>query len=77
MLRFLLDSSEFNLATYGGKRSNHFKPPPTINPLPYGPEHQTLQYMLGTVNIAEASYKDNGRLIQKWLGQLDWGTPEE
>lgn len=30
----------------------------------------TLQYLLGTVNIPEASYEDNSRLVKEWLHQL-------
>ncbi|KAJ7574764.1 hypothetical protein C8J56DRAFT_1007882 [Mycena floridula] len=30
-----------------------------------------MQYMLGSVNIAEASYEDNLRLIKEWLQQLN------
>ncbi len=77
VLRILLDCPEFNLATYGAKGSEYFSPPTPRKALPCGPEHRTLQYMLGTVNVAEASYEDNERLIHEWLGQLGWGTPEE
>jgi len=33
-----------------------------------------LQYLLGTVNIAEASYEDNYRLVSEWFSQLGWDT---
>jgi hypothetical protein len=77
VLQFLLDAPEFNLKIYGGAKSQHFKPPPLVDPLPCGPEHQTLQYLLGTVNVVEASYKDNQRLTQEWLGQLGWSNTLE
>lgn len=46
------------------------KPPASVKQLPYGQENVTLQYMLGTVNIPEASYEDHGRLIKEWCSQL-------
>jgi hypothetical protein len=33
--------------------------------------------MLGTVNISEASYEDNMKLIHEWMDQLGWGDSEE
>jgi hypothetical protein len=43
--------------------------------LPVGGEHTTLQYLLGTVNIPEATYEDNDRLISEWFRQLGWANP--
>ncbi|KAJ7789722.1 hypothetical protein B0H14DRAFT_3161922 [Mycena olivaceomarginata] len=40
------------------------------------PDHTVLQYLLGTVNIPEASYEDNSRLIIEWLRQLKLGGIE-
>ncbi|KAG5634601.1 hypothetical protein H0H81_001411 [Sphagnurus paluster] len=75
VLRFLLDAPEFNLETYKGKDSDALKPPPPVDQLPCGPDHVALQYLLGTVNIPEASYKDHERLIDEFFGQLGWKTP--
>jgi len=73
VLRFLLESPEFNLKKYSGKCSKIFNPPTPIHKVKGGPEHQTLQYLLGTVNIPEASYEDNGRLVDEWMMQMGWG----
>ena len=77
VLRYLLDSPEFKLKTYHGQNSEHFNPPPAVVQLPSGEENITLQYLLGTVNIPEASYEDNGRLINEWFKQLGWNNPGE
>ncbi|KAF8168910.1 hypothetical protein BJ912DRAFT_862407 [Pholiota molesta] len=77
ILRFLLDAPDFNLKTYGARNSEHFKPPAPIYALPCGEKHRTLQYLLGTVNIPEASYENNEKLIKQWLDQLGWNSPEE
>lgn len=76
VLQFLLESPEFNLQTYHGKDSKLFDPVPPVDQLPVGPEHKTLQYLLGSVGIPEASYEDNARLIIEWLGQLGINTDE-
>jgi len=73
VLRFLLESPEFNLKKYSGKRSKIFNPPTPIRKVKGGPEHRTLQYLLRTVNIPEASYEDNGRLVDEWMTQMGWG----
>lgn len=72
ILQFLLDAADFDFKTYPDKKSDCFKPPSPIDQLPCGPEHATLQYILGTVNISETSYEDNSRLIYEWLTQLGW-----
>lgn len=77
ILRSLLDAPDFSLKTYGARCSPLFEPPPPIHALPCGPENRTLQYLLGTVNIPEASYEDNERLIKEWMSQLGWGSPAE
>jgi hypothetical protein len=71
VLRFLLEAPEFNLATYRNKDSAVFEPPPPVNQLPTGRDSITLQYLLGTVDIPEASYEDHSRLIKEWFRQLD------
>ena len=59
VLRFLLESPQFDLKTYFGKDDAALKPPPAVDQLPSGKNNITLQYLLGTVNIPEASYADN------------------
>ena len=76
VLRFLLESPLFNFSTYEHKHDELLKPPPPVRQLPSGPDHITLQFLLGTVNIPEASYEDNGQLIKEWLHQLGLDTPE-
>ncbi|KAH9474970.1 hypothetical protein JR316_0012069 [Psilocybe cubensis] len=77
ILRFLLDSPEFNIKLYGARNSPLFNAPPPVDALPCGPAHRTLQYLLGTVNIPKASYEDNERLVREWISQLGWNTLEE
>jgi hypothetical protein len=76
VLRFLLNAPEFDLQTYKPKDSHVLQPPPPRIQLPSGHDHITLQYLLGTVNIPEASYEDNSRLIKEWLHQLQLDTPD-
>ncbi|KAJ7591737.1 hypothetical protein C8J56DRAFT_1046070 [Mycena floridula] len=70
VLDFLLNAPEFNLKTYSGKDSPALNPPPPVRQLPSGPDHITLQHLLGSVNIPEASYHDHIKLIHEWLTQL-------
>ncbi|TRM57980.1 hypothetical protein BD626DRAFT_540231 [Schizophyllum amplum] len=78
ILRFLLESPEFDFATYSDKSSAAVQRPAHSKALPHGKEHATLQRMLGSVDIAEASYEDNERLITEWLRQLGLsGTEKE
>ena len=70
VLRFLLINPDFDLPSYSFSKSHLLHPPNPRHPLPTGPKHVTLQYLLGTVNIPEASYDDNSRLIKEWLRQL-------
>jgi hypothetical protein len=74
VLQFLLESPEFDYQTYSGKGSITLNAPPPVNQLPSGKEHITLQYLLGTVNIPEASYEDNNRLIEEWFKQIGWNN---
>ena len=74
ILRFLLETPEFDYQTYSDKDDAASKPPAPVNELPAGPAHVTLQYLLGTVNIPEASYEDNVRLMEEWYKQLGWKT---
>jgi hypothetical protein len=77
VLRFLLESPQFDFKTYSGKDSPLLKAPPPIDQLPTGPEHITLQYLLGTVNIPEASYADNDRLMDEFFNQIGWNNVSE
>ncbi|KAJ7260768.1 hypothetical protein C8J57DRAFT_1072247 [Mycena rebaudengoi] len=76
VLRFLFDSPDFDFETYSGREHLLLQKPPAVRELPCGPDHITLQYLLGTLDIPEASYEDNARLILKWLQQLRFNTPE-
>ncbi|KAJ7199391.1 hypothetical protein GGX14DRAFT_572773 [Mycena pura] len=73
ILRYLLDSPDFT--TYFGKDDPLLQRPPGIRELPFGKDHVTLQYLLGTLDIPEASYEDNARLIIEWLRQLKFDSP--
>ncbi|TEB29725.1 hypothetical protein FA13DRAFT_1580641, partial [Coprinellus micaceus] len=77
VLRMLLDSPDFDLTTYKHRRSDVLNPPPALDSLPTGPDHATLQYLLGTVDIPEASYEDNSRLVNEWFRQLGFNTKEQ
>jgi hypothetical protein len=77
ILRFLLDSPGFNLQTYSHKESSVLDPPKPVHILPSGPDNITLQYLLGTVNIPEASYEDHDRLMEEWFKQIGWGEVSE
>ncbi|KAF6752011.1 hypothetical protein DFP72DRAFT_1070712 [Ephemerocybe angulata] len=77
ILRMLLDSPEFNLKTYKDRNDPALQPPKPVDQLPTGDDHVTLQYLLGTTSTAEASYQDNSKLIDEWLGQLGWMTPAQ
>ncbi|KAJ7782371.1 hypothetical protein DFH07DRAFT_864871 [Mycena maculata] len=76
ILQYLFDSPDFNFSTYDGRDHDLLQRPPPIRQLPFGKEHIFLQYLLGTVNIPEASYEDNSRLIEEWLKQLGRDSPE-
>ncbi|KAM6496624.1 hypothetical protein JOM56_007097 [Amanita muscaria] len=76
VLRFLLDSPAFDRRSYTHHDSDLLNPPTPVDLLPSGPNHITLQFLLGTVNIPEASYEDNSRLINEWLHQLNLDSPE-
>ncbi|KII86509.1 hypothetical protein PLICRDRAFT_114722 [Plicaturopsis crispa FD-325 SS-3] len=77
VLQFLIGSPEFDLKTYVHGDSALLQRLPAVRPLPCGPENITLQYMLGTVDIPEASYADNDRLLIEWLRQLRKDAPDE
>ncbi|KAJ7670870.1 hypothetical protein DFH06DRAFT_1370098 [Mycena polygramma] len=72
VLKTLFDSPEFDFESYS-QNDHPILQRPAVHDLPCGPEHVVLQYLLGTVNIPEASYEDNSRLIIEWLKQLKLG----
>lgn len=76
-LRFILESPEFDYKTYMGKDSPALQQPTPSRQLPSGPDSITLQYLLGTVDIPEASYEDNDRLLEEWFKQIGWGKVTE
>ncbi|KAF8177824.1 hypothetical protein K438DRAFT_1605927 [Mycena galopus ATCC 62051] len=76
ILQYLLNSPEFDLPTYNGRNHSLLQRPAPIHQLPIGKEHVTLQYLLGTGNIPEASYEDNANLIEEWLRQLGLNSLE-
>jgi hypothetical protein len=76
VLRILLDAPGFDFPTYEHRGSLLLQAPKPVHQLPCGKDHITLQFLLGTVNIPEASYEDNSRLIKEWLSQLKLNSPE-
>ncbi|KAF7985445.1 hypothetical protein HWV62_5185 [Athelia sp. TMB] len=77
ILRILLECPDFDLKSYKGRKDPSLSPPPPVDQLPSGPDHKTIQYLLGTVNIPEASYEDHDRLMEEWYRQLGWGSMDE
>lgn len=77
ILRSLLDSPDFELETYNERNSELLKEPEGLNRLPHGPEHTTLQFLLRTVQMEEASYEGNDRCMNEWLRQLKLNSPEK
>ncbi len=72
VLQVLLNSPEFDRSSYHQKDSSVLDPPPPVAELPCGPEHITLQYMLGSLPIPEATYEDNDKVITNLLEQLGY-----
>lgn len=70
ILQFLLDSPEFNLKSYAHRDSKVLGRLAPVNQLPSGQDNITLNYLLGTVNIPEASYEDNDCLIEEFFHQI-------
>ena len=77
VLKFLLDSPEFDITQYDPRKRAELVPPSPIHELPCGEDHIMLQYLLGTVNIPEASYEDNERLLKEWFKQLGLDNEED
>ncbi|KAJ7700589.1 hypothetical protein B0H14DRAFT_3904294 [Mycena olivaceomarginata] len=76
ILHYVFTSPEFDFSTYSGRDHALLQKPAPIRQLPVGKDEITLQYLLGTLNIPEASYEDNARLIIEWLKQLDYSAPD-
>lgn len=77
ILCMLLESKDFGFETYSGRKCDLLMPPPPVDQLPIGPEHKMLQYLLGSVGIPEASYKDNAHVINAWFQQLGIKNQED
>ncbi|EEB99234.1 hypothetical protein MPER_01126, partial [Moniliophthora perniciosa FA553] len=77
VLQFLFNTPEFSFESYEHKESTLFAPPPWLDKLPHGPKHAAKQFLLGSVNIGEASYEDNLRVLDEWLKQLGIDTEEK
>lgn len=45
-----------------------------MHALPHGPEHITLQYLLGSINVPEVSYADNEHVVEELMNQLGLGS---
>lgn len=70
VLRTLLDSPEFDLKSYPQHDSQAFSSPSPVEALPCGPDHVTLQYLLGSMDTKEQSYEDNDKVVAEILRQL-------
>lgn len=77
VLKILLDSPEFSLASYHDRKDPHLQPPSPVDQLPCGPDRVTLQFMLGSVPIPEATYKDNDKIITEFLTQLGFTSKDK
>jgi hypothetical protein len=76
VLSFLIDSPDFDLASYAHKDNPVFEGPAPCEQLPFGHEHRTVQYMLNTIHMEEASYDGNDRVLSEWWRQLDFASLE-
>ena len=76
VLHFLIDSPDFHFDTYDHKQDKIFDGPAPCQPIPVDTQHRTMQYMLNTVHIEEASYDGNDRVLAEWWKQLRLHSPE-
>ncbi|TFK90447.1 hypothetical protein K466DRAFT_484717 [Polyporus arcularius HHB13444] len=76
ILQVLVDAPEFDLSTYQFRNSHLLEPPPPVSELPCGPDHVTLQYMLGSLPIPEATYADNDKVVSALLSQMGYTSLE-
>ncbi|KAJ6582640.1 hypothetical protein DFH09DRAFT_1439496 [Mycena vulgaris] len=67
-----IHSPEFEFEFESHPKPDHplFQLPAAVRELLCGPDHITLQFLLGTVDIPEVAYEDNSRLINELLQQL-------
>ncbi|KAH7921009.1 hypothetical protein BV22DRAFT_1132613 [Leucogyrophana mollusca] len=77
VLQYLLQSPNFDFSAYSDPNHPAFTPPPPVKKLPSGPDYVTQQFMLGTVQIDEASYEGNDKLIGEILQQINLHSEEE
>ncbi|KAK0479278.1 hypothetical protein IW261DRAFT_1626799, partial [Armillaria novae-zelandiae] len=77
VLHFLIQHPSFDQHSYSGKNHVTLQRPARKRVLPSGKENITKQSLLGSVNIAEASYEDHIRLITEWLQQLKLNCTDE
>lgn len=76
ILRFLLESPEFDYDTYKHHGDVLFVPPDPVDQLPTGREHATCQYMVDTMHVNEATSEGNEEVMTKVLDQLGITTDE-
>ncbi|KAG1724660.1 hypothetical protein EDB19DRAFT_1644419 [Suillus lakei] len=68
VLSIVLNSPEF--FDYAFHDDDLFKPPQPVHLLPSGPKNIVKQYILHTVDIEEASYEGNDKVMAEWFRQL-------
>ncbi|KAF8597051.1 hypothetical protein BDV93DRAFT_569883 [Ceratobasidium sp. AG-I] len=66
--------AELNLELEGHEL---LKPPPPIDQLPCGDQHRSKQFMLGTLDVEEASLSGNNTVIHETLKQLGIETNKQ
>ncbi|KAF8573690.1 hypothetical protein K439DRAFT_1374562 [Ramaria rubella] len=77
VLRFLVDSPDFDFASYKHRESTVFAGPSPHDQLPCGRDHITLQFVLETSSQEEATCDGNDKLIWEWFAQLGLDTRDE
>jgi len=77
VLRFLLDSPEFDVESYEHRDDEAFRPPPPVQELPCGRENQTAQHTLPTEHICESTYKGNDEVVFTHHKCVGLDSPEE
>ncbi|KAN0081481.1 hypothetical protein V8E55_009105 [Tylopilus felleus] len=75
VLQILLNTPDF--ADYKSRDHASFQPPPTVNILPCSPNDIVKQCILHTVDIEEASYEGNDRVMAEFYRQLGINSKEE
>lgn len=77
VLRFLLDSPPFELASYKYHDSSLLHAPVPVELLPCGKEYKTQQFVLHTVHIEEVSYEGNDKVMSEFQTQMGFGSREQ